>query len=370
MSRYVKDVTAGYSKPCVIDLKVGLRTYSQRGHDEAYIAKRCVHDERSGQAEVGFKVCGMQTWERRLDGGDYFAGDYSVSAAIVDEMTAAAAAASGGGGIIGGGGGGGGGVGGGGAVAAGGMLVGDGVVDHGDGWLQRRRPYEWARNLCSKEHVRAALEEFVAPTHRHRHRRRNDAPLSSVSAATCTSVSSDDGSFVSGDENNPAAAVWGNKDDDTAAAAAAAAETKVKNHGRSVDSKHASSSSSSSSSAAAAAAASNSARAAEVFGEALEHLRGLRRWFATQREVHLLARILSIFTCPTTFVSTHVVHRSIHRSIRWSTHRSIHWSTHRSIHRSTHRSAHHTVKPPSLVCFNRGRLFARVFALNLAQLKA
>ena len=61
----LEDVTAGFRKPCVIDLKVGLRTYSERGHDSAYVAKRSAHDKRSGQFEVGFKVCGMQTWERR-----------------------------------------------------------------------------------------------------------------------------------------------------------------------------------------------------------------------------------------------------------------------------------------------------------------
>ena len=60
----LEDVTAGFRKPCVIDLKVGLRTYSERGHDSAYVAKRSAHDRRSGQFEVGFKVCGMQTWER------------------------------------------------------------------------------------------------------------------------------------------------------------------------------------------------------------------------------------------------------------------------------------------------------------------
>jgi len=60
----------GYRRPCVIDLKVGLRTYSERGHDSAYVAKRSAHDKRSGQFEVGFKVCGMQTWERSSMGGD------------------------------------------------------------------------------------------------------------------------------------------------------------------------------------------------------------------------------------------------------------------------------------------------------------
>ena len=59
----LEDVTAGYSKPRVADLKIGLRTYSPVGHDSAYIAKRAAHDQRSGQADVGFKVCGMQTWE-------------------------------------------------------------------------------------------------------------------------------------------------------------------------------------------------------------------------------------------------------------------------------------------------------------------
>jgi hypothetical protein len=124
----LEDVTAGYSKPCVVDLKIGLRTFSRTGHDCAYIAKRSAHDTRSGQAEVGFKICGMQTWE--------FAGRESGSergerAEVgLDPRKRPSSRARRG-------------------------------AARDDGWLQRRRPYDWARNLRDKDAVRAALEEFV-----------------------------------------------------------------------------------------------------------------------------------------------------------------------------------------------------------------
>jgi 1D-myo-inositol-tetrakisphosphate 5-kinase/inositol-polyphosphate multikinase len=301
----LEDVTAGYSKPCVIDLKVGLRTYSQRGHDEAYIAKRCVHDERSGQAEVGFKVCGMQTWERcdaltadcgPNDCSGSGSGSGSDDAGSVSGYLSArgdSSSAARGGGC------------GGDDTSGGVVMVADGVVDHGDGWLQRRRPYEWARNLCSKEHVRAALEEFVSPcpstsssssSSSSSFNRRLErgvgrgggggddrgtirtgytmGKLSDKVTAPLDAVSSDDGSFASGDENNPAAAGGGNNDNDSGAGGAFAwggDDKKLPQTTKTTTRKSPAPS-----------------RATEVFGEALEHLRGLRGWFATQREVHLL----------------------------------------------------------------------------------
>ena len=127
----------GYRRPCVIDLKVGLRTYSERGHDSAYVAKRSAHDKRSGQFEVGFKVCGMQTWERSLSTGsdenenDKNSGEGSTfenSGGVNFKRLKAARS---------------------------------GTKAYPDGWTRVTKPYSWARGLCSKSDARKALEEFV-----------------------------------------------------------------------------------------------------------------------------------------------------------------------------------------------------------------
>jgi 1D-myo-inositol-tetrakisphosphate 5-kinase/inositol-polyphosphate multikinase len=198
----LEDITAGYRKPCVVDLKIGLRTFSRMGHDSTYIAKRTAHDTRSGQAEVGFKVCGMQTWER-VEAGD-------------------------------------------GATEIGNDGKGGGGERRGaDVWLQRRRPYDWARNLCDKSAVRLALEEFVgcgasrrtasATMREMRERGSHDSSFSGASGST-------------GGANPGASSGVDEKDSKPRTAC----------------------------------------RAAEVYGEALQQLSGLRAWFATQRELHLL----------------------------------------------------------------------------------
>ena len=204
----LEDVTAGYSKPCVADLKIGLRTYSPVGHDSAYIAKRAAHDQRSGQADVGFKVCGMQTWEMVpvpvRGAGDCSAAEGKFALAKSDAPA--------------------------------------------DGWAQRRRPYEWARNLCDRDAVRAALEEFVGCREgcrvENEASRRADSPSSSGSGDT-TFHAADDADPVRGLANL-------------------------------------------SPSPSSSPSPSPRCRAAEVFGEALTQIEGLRAWMSTQRELHLL----------------------------------------------------------------------------------
>lgn len=213
----LEDVTAGYSRPCVVDLKIGLRTFSRTGHDCAYIAKRSAHDTRSGQAEVGFKICGMQTWEfagrergarrgERADEPERKTGRLSERSALR-------------------------------------------VAERNDGWLQRRRPYDWARNLRDKDAVRAALEEFVGCRGKMAGRDPADEPTKARGAE-------------SPNRGLPAAASSTGADvfDDVAAAD----DESPKPSGN------------------------PSCRASEVFGEALTQLSGLRAWFATQRELHLL----------------------------------------------------------------------------------
>ena len=210
----LEDVTAGYSKPCVIDLKVGLRTWSKHGHDAAYIAKRIPHDERSGQADVGFKVCGMQTWERGGGGGGAGAG------------AGAGAECS---------------------------VAGFGVIDRGGGWVQHRRPYEWARNLCSREHVRSALEDFVS---------------SSAGGAADDALGAHKRNDTTGSDGDSNGSFHSSVDEDNGSGGGGAPPDggdSVLGPRRKVPQ-----------------------RAREVYGEALEKLRGLRAWFSTQREVHLL----------------------------------------------------------------------------------
>lgn len=220
----LEDVTAGYSRPCVVDLKIGLRTFSRTGHDCAYIAKRSAHDTRSGQAEVGFKVCGMQTWEfagrergaRRGERAD----EPERKTGRPSERSSSALR----------------------------------VAERNDGWLQRRRPYDWARNLCDKDAVRAALEEFVGCRGKMAGRDPRDKPADEPTKARDSAES-------------PAAVSSTDADvfDDVAIDDIDDELPKLPKP-----------------------SGNPSCRASEVFGEALTQLSGLRAWFATQRELHLL----------------------------------------------------------------------------------
>ena len=218
----LEDVTAGYSKPCVVDLKIGLRTFSRTGHDCAYIAKRSAHDTRSGQAEVGFKICGMQTWE--------FAGRESGArcgegSEVGREPRVAAPSAH-------------------------------RVAELNDGWLRRQRPYDWARNLRDKDAVRAALEEFVGCS-RKMASGRADEPTKARGAQS--------------PRGSPAATSSKRADasDENVRDGAGRFATEARKPEPSQQPKP-------------------SCRASEVFGEALTQISGLRAWFSTQRELHLL----------------------------------------------------------------------------------
>ncbi len=256
----LEDVTAGFRKPCVIDLKVGLRTYSERGHDSAYVAKRSAHDRRSGQFEVGFKVCGMQTWEREgrrgWGGGvewadekttenegweneiDSHANDASSSSSPAKVKRLRQVRSEGG-----------------------------RWVDP-DGWVRNTRPYSWARGLCTKEDARRALEEFVdcGPSDDDDDSERfddktDDANHDSVhdedagscdeiarvgSSSSSGRVAPRDGSCSDGGSRSNTERVRREK------------KEKKKN------------------------------RAEVVYSEALRQIAAMRAWFATQRELHLL----------------------------------------------------------------------------------
>ena len=222
----LEDVTAAYAKPCVVDLKVGLRTYSSTGHDQNYIAKRAAHDKRSGQAEVGFKVCGMQTWEKEVS-SDRDPADKTENAA----------------------------------------------------WALRRRPYLWARALRSRAAVRAALEAFVTRAEVSSSRSKTktehdpmdflDASRASSSPPRVPPSPSD-----SGGSGSTAFGCGGFESQGGAEREAGpGVERRADRAGCSSEMRSSSSS---------------RTLASEVFGEALAQLRGLRRWFATQRELHLL----------------------------------------------------------------------------------
>ncbi|GMH36539.1 hypothetical protein BSKO_04407 [Bryopsis sp. KO-2023] len=58
----LKDVGASYSKPCVIDIKIGYRTWYASA-DERYIARARAKDQATTQASLGFKICGWQVYK-------------------------------------------------------------------------------------------------------------------------------------------------------------------------------------------------------------------------------------------------------------------------------------------------------------------
>lgn len=58
----LEDVGAVYSKPCVIDIKIGHKTWYNTA-DEGYIARARAKDRATTQAMLGFKVCGWQVYK-------------------------------------------------------------------------------------------------------------------------------------------------------------------------------------------------------------------------------------------------------------------------------------------------------------------
>ena len=239
----------GYRRPCVIDLKVGLRTYSERGHDSAYVAKRSAHDKRSGQFEVGFKVCGMQTWERSSTGSDENENDKNRGEGSTFENS-------------------------GGVNFKRLKAARSGTKAYPDGWTRVTKPYSWARGLCSKSDARKALEEFVGI----------DDVVEGDNAQLCFLNAGGDGAASSahsgdsrsnGDSSNevPSCSSYDGGSKNERSDAAHHPSRGTKSGGRDCgDSK----------------LRRKTNRAKEVYGEALSQIGAMRAWFATQRELHLL----------------------------------------------------------------------------------
>ena len=277
---------SGYRRPCVIDLKVGLRTYSETGHDDAYIAKRCAHDERSGQASVGFKVCGMQTWGRRTKTKRGHAPGETVShttpcacfGSILKDVRRRASSPvspqfqrS---------------------TATPSVQLTDrptvsslrSAANRDGGWTQRRRPYEWARELRGVDDVRSALEEFVrAPDDDDAFdddasdEYASDGALDPEYASDTVSASHAEASRANGSAGQSSvllkASPSSRDGSPTAVDAFGDAQQQTPARRRRLAGED---------------VERIRSRAKEVYGEALERLAGLRRWFAAQRTLHLL----------------------------------------------------------------------------------
>eukprot|EP00697_Spironema_sp_BW2_P003612 gnl/Spiro4/14811_TR7985_c0_g1_i1.p1 gnl/Spiro4/14811_TR7985_c0_g1~~gnl/Spiro4/14811_TR7985_c0_g1_i1.p1 ORF type:complete len:328 (+),score=101.94 gnl/Spiro4/14811_TR7985_c0_g1_i1:46-984(+) len=58
----IDDITAGYSKPCLVDLKIGTQTY-----DEALTGaardERAAKDAKTTTTSCGYRICGMRVWD-------------------------------------------------------------------------------------------------------------------------------------------------------------------------------------------------------------------------------------------------------------------------------------------------------------------
>ena len=231
-------LSQGYRRPCVIDLKVGLRTYSERGHDSAYVAKRSAHDKRSGQFEVGFKVCGMQTWERSSTGSDENGGEGSSPENSSENFKRLKAARS-------------------------------GTKAYPDGWTRVTKPYSWARGLCSKGDARKALEEFVGI---------NSDTDDDDHAQLC---------FLNAGGDGAASSAHSNGDSSNEVPSCSSYDDGSKNE-RSDARRHPSRGTKSGCDCGDSKLRRKTNRAKEVYGEALSQIGAMRAWFATQRELHLL----------------------------------------------------------------------------------
>jgi 1D-myo-inositol-tetrakisphosphate 5-kinase/inositol-polyphosphate multikinase len=58
----LKNLTFGYARPCVIDLKIGVRTWDGK-HSAEYLEKRAKSEAGTTHETLGFKVCGAQTYD-------------------------------------------------------------------------------------------------------------------------------------------------------------------------------------------------------------------------------------------------------------------------------------------------------------------
>lgn len=58
----LEDVATAYSKPCVIDVKIGFQTWYPNA-DERYVRRARAKDLATTQATLGFKICGWQVYK-------------------------------------------------------------------------------------------------------------------------------------------------------------------------------------------------------------------------------------------------------------------------------------------------------------------
>ena len=58
----LEDLVFGYRRPCVMDIKIGYRTWYSAG-DARYNARARQKDEGTTQSTIGFKICGWQVYD-------------------------------------------------------------------------------------------------------------------------------------------------------------------------------------------------------------------------------------------------------------------------------------------------------------------
>jgi 1D-myo-inositol-tetrakisphosphate 5-kinase/inositol-polyphosphate multikinase len=63
----LEDLARAYHRPCIMDIKVGFRTWYPAA-DDAYIQRCKEKDESTTQAALGFKICGMQVFRHGAGG--------------------------------------------------------------------------------------------------------------------------------------------------------------------------------------------------------------------------------------------------------------------------------------------------------------
>lgn len=152
------------------------------------------------------------------------------------------------------------------------------------GWTQRRRPYEWARELRGVDDVRSALEEFVrAPDDDDAFdddasdEYASDGALDPEYASDTVSASHAEASRANGSAGQSSvllkASPSSRDGSPTAVDAFGDAQQQTPARRRRLAGED---------------VGRIRSRAKEVYGEALECLAGLRRWFAAQRTLHLL----------------------------------------------------------------------------------
>lgn len=68
----LEDLCAAYRKPCIIDIKIGFRTWYDWA-DASYVEKCKSKDASTTQSSLGFRICGLKVFQRVMD--EYWAAD-------------------------------------------------------------------------------------------------------------------------------------------------------------------------------------------------------------------------------------------------------------------------------------------------------